>query len=144
MTKRMNKKIAMVLCFIMLFTLFAPIIISKAADLDYPEEDIIEEPYMFVQSANCSVSIISGTATVGTSVDGEYGTYYIDVTVYLEKRIDGEWQTVNYWTHSSGSNLTSSDTTSVSHGTYRVRMTVTAYNIGGCEEFDKNGNTVVY
>ena len=59
---------------------------------------------------------------------------------YLEKYINGSWQPYTSWSHSDATNVNSSDSISVSSGTYRVWMTVTTQGFLGCEEFDVNGN----
>ena len=113
----------------------------KAEELDelvLPEDDM---PYEHVLRANCGLSISSGTATVTSNVKGESGTTSISVTVYLENLVNGSWQTYTSWSHSDGIDLTSSDTTVVSHGAYRVKMHVTVSGSYGTESFDVDGNT---
>ena len=117
----------------LIFVLIQYNVLSKADELDIPEEEVIEEPYVVISSADCRVSITSGTATVTTQVEGKSGTIYTSVNVYLEKYTGSSWQSYASWTHSSGSELGSSDSTTVSHGTYRVRMTVYATGFLGSE-----------
>ena len=116
----------------------------KADELDTPEEQIIEDVYTTVSSAYCSLSISSGTASATAVVYGKSGTTSISVTVYLEKLTGGMWHVYTSWSHSASSDLSSSDSTSVSNGVYRVRMHVEASGDKGTDSFDVTGNTVEY
>ena len=78
-------------------------------------------------------------------VNGQTGTSSISLTVYLEKLVNGSWQPYTSWSHSGGIDLSNTDTTNVSHGAYRVWMSVTATAPGyGSESFNVDGNTVGY
>lgn len=142
-TKNMKKIVMSIIC-IAVFTLFLKPMVSKADELEEPEEQIIEDEYSTVSSAYCSLSISAGTATVTSSVCGKSGTTSISVTVYLEKLTGGMWHVYTSWSHSASSDLSSSDSTSVSNGVYRVRMHVEASGDKGTDSFDVTGNTVEY
>lgn len=142
-TKNMKKIVMSIIC-IAVFTLFLKPMVSKADELEEPEEQIIEDEYSTVSSAYCSLSISAGTATVTSSVCGKSGTTSISVTVYLEKLTGGMWHVYTSWSHSDVSDLSSSDSTSVSNGVYRVRMHVEASGDKGTDSFDVTGNTVEY
>ena len=117
---------------------------EKKARADEIETDVIideEEPYVLVRSASCYVSISSGTATVSSDVSGKNGVYSTSLTVYLEKNVSGSWQPYMSWSHSGGRTQENTDTTSVSSGTYRVRMSVSATGTDGSESFEVIGNT---
>ena len=116
----------------------------KADELDTPEEQIIEDVYTTVSSAYCSLSISSGTASATAVVYGKSGTTSISVTVNLEKLTGGMWHVYTSWSKSTSSDLSSSDSTSVSNGVYRVRMHVEASGDKGTDSFDVTGNTVEY
>ena len=116
----------------------------KADELDTPEEQIIEDVYTTVSSAYCSLSISSGTASATAVVYGKSGTTSISVTVNLEKLTGGMWHVYTSWSKSTSSDLSSSDSTSVSNGVYRVRMHVEASGDKGTDSFDVTSNTVEY
>ncbi len=108
------------------------------------ETDVIideDEPYALVRSASCYLSISSGTATVSSSVPGQNGVTSTSLTVYLEKFVAGSWQPYMSWYHSGGREQNNTDSTSVTSGAYRVKMSVTASGTDGTESFDVNGNT---
>lgn len=139
MTKKI-KYVMTIVGFVFVLSLILPKTVSKADELETPEEIEVDEPYVTVSNAQCGLDISNGTAYVTAGVNGKWGTTYIGVTVYLEKYINGSWQPYTSWSHSDAPNVNSSDSISVSSGTYRVRMTVTTQGFLGCEEFDVNGN----
>lgn len=115
-----------------------------ADELDEPVVSEPDEPYMFVSNASCTLSISSGSASVRSIVNGEYGTFYTSVTVYLERFENGSWQSYASWSHNGDRSLDNTDTTNVIHGIYRVWMSVSATAIGGSEAFNVDGNTAGY
>lgn len=133
MKRKMRKYIALLVCMIMIFSVFETGNRIKADDLRYE----------YVKKAECSISITSGTATVLSKVNGEIGTNAINITVYVDSYYNGEWHSYNYWTH-SGVNQNNSDTTMVGAGIYRVRMSVTATSGGNSESFNVDGNMTWY
>ena len=111
------------------------------------DDDIIIEidnPYLMVDNASCSVSISSRTAYVYSLVEGDSGTTSTSITVYLEKLVNGSWQLYTSWTHNGGKYQDNTDTATVSYGAYRVWMSVSASGTGGNESFNVNGNTAGY
>ena len=141
--KIIKKTVIAIICIAVVMVALKPLV-SKADELDTPEEQIIENEYTTVSSAGCSLSISAGTATVTSSVCGKSGTTSISVTIYLEKLTGGMWHVYTSWSHSDVSDLSSSDSTSVSNGVYRVRMHVEASGDKGTDSFDVTGNTVEY
>ena len=139
MTKKI-KYVMTIIGFVFVLFLILPKTVSKADELETPEEIEVDEPYVTVSDAQCGLDISNGTAYVTARVNGKWGTTYIGVAVYLEKYINSSWQPYTSWSHSDATNVNSSDSISVSSGTYRVRMTVTTQGFLGCEEFDVNGN----
>lgn len=121
-----------------------PNVITRADELEYPIVDEEEDPYEYVNSSLCILSISSGTATVTSEVKGKPDTTSTSVTVYLDQLINGTWHRVTSWSHSGGQNQTNSDSTTVSHGTYKVWMSVTASDGNGSESFNVDGNTAGY
>lgn len=121
------------------------IVIVRAEEFDEPVIIETDVPYENVSNACCALSITSGTASIRSEVYGEYGTTSTSVTVYLEKLVNGSWQSYSSWSHSGGSNLDNTDYCyDLSHGAYRVWMSVSATGLGGSESFNVDGNTVGY
>ena len=121
-----------------------PNVITSADELEYPVDDEGEEPYIYVKSSGCDLYISLGTATVKSEVKGKSGTTSTSITVYLDQLINGTWHRVTSWSHSGGKDQDNTDSTTVSHGTYKVWMSVTASDGNGSESFDVNGNTASY
>ena len=119
-------------------------LVAYADELDEPVEQEDDAPYIYVSDTSCHVSISSGTATVSSKVYGKSGTTSTSVTVHLEKLVNGSWESYTSWYHSGGMNQENTDSTNVSHGAYRVWMSVTASDGNGSESFNVDGNTVGY
>lgn len=134
------KYVMTIVGFVFVLSFILPKTVSKADELETPEIIEIDEPYETVDLARCGLYISNGTAYVSATVSGKWGTTYIGVTVYLEKYINGSWQPYTSWSHYDATSVNSSDSISVSSGTFRAWMTVTTQGILGCEEFDVNGN----
>ena len=115
-----------------------------AEELETPVEDEDIDQYEYINNAYCSISISSGSATVSSEVYGYNSTTSTCITVYLDQLINGTWHRVTSWSHSGGQNQTNSDSTTVSHGTYKVWMSVTASDGNGSESFNVDGNTATY
>lgn len=119
--------------------------VVRAEELDEPVIIETDVPYENVSNACCALSITSGTASIRSEVYGEYGTTSTSVTVYLEELVNGSWQSYSSWSHSGSRNLDNTDYCyNLSHGAYRVWMSVYATGLGGSESFNVDGNTVGY
>lgn len=119
--------------------------VVRAEELDEPVIIETDVTYENVSNACCALSITSGTASIRSEVYGEYGTTATSVTVYLEKLVSGSWEPYTSWSHSGGRNLDNTDYCyNLSHGAYRVWMSVSATGLGGSESFNVDGNTVGY
>ena len=134
MKRKVQKSVAVLVCLIMFFSILPSVKRIKADELRY----------QYVSDATCSISITSGTATVGSNVYGINGTTSTSVTVYLESYYNGEWHSYSSWTHTGGKKQENVDTTNVGIGIYRVWMSVTATSGGNTEMFDVYGNITVY
>ena len=117
---------------------------TYAEELEMPVEDEDIDQYEYINNAYCSISISSGSATVSSEVYGYNSTTSTSITVYLDQLVNGTWKRVISWSHSGGQNQTNSDSTTVSHGTYKVWMSVTASDGNGSESFNVDGNTATY
>ena len=131
--------ISMLSCMIIIIML-SPNKLIKANETDESKKIIENNRYSYVNCANCSVSITSGTAKICSLVEGANGTTSTSVTVYLEKLVNGSWQTYTSWSHSGCRNQNNTDSVNVTSGAYRVWMSVTASGTGGSESFNVDGN----
>jgi len=142
--RKAYKGIVQILCCFIIFALLQPMTIISAEELDTPAIGEIELPYETIRKATCALSINSGTATVSSVVNGKNGTTSINITVYLEKLVGGTWQPYTSWSHSGSTDIDTTDSTTVSHGAYRVWMSVSATGSNGNDSFTVDGNTVGY
>lgn len=129
MKRKMCKPVVLLVCFIMIFSIFESGEKIKADDLRYE----------YVLNEDCSISIASGTATVISKVKGKTGTTSINITVYVESYYNGEWNYYMSWTH-SGVDQNNTDSIPVTTGIYRVWMSVSATSGGNTESFNVDGN----
>ena len=137
-----NKRKKVILSFVlivMMISIQVPTAI-RAEELDRPEDDVLIDPYETVHRSACYLSISSGTATVSAEVYGKNGTFYIFITVHLEKLVNGSWQPYCSWNHSGGTDVTSSDSINVTSGAYRVWTSVSASGTNGSDSFNVDGN----
>lgn len=134
-----------VICICAIFMIYTNISVS-GNEIEEPIEIEEDQPYIVVDDAFCNLSISSsGCASISYNVKGKFENTTSSITVYLEKLVSGSWQSYASWNHIGGKKLQGTDTTGVSHGTYRVWMSVYAEAPGfGAESFNVDGNTVVY
>jgi hypothetical protein len=142
--RRISKGIATFLSCFAIFLFMQSFVTGKAEELDTPAVGEFELPYQTIRSATCDLSISSGTASVSTVINGKSGTTSISATVYLEILEGGMWHVYISWPHSGGTDIDTTDSIAVSHGVYRVRMSVSATGSNGNDSFSVNGNTVGY
>ena len=144
MKKGLLTIVATIVVGLVMFSVVLPRILVSAEEVETPIEIEPDAPYELVDDAYCTLSISSGNASVNSVVIGAAGTTSVSVTVYLEKLVNGSWQPYTSWSHSGGRSIDNTDSTSVSHGAYRVWMSVNATATGGSESFNVNGNTTGY
>ena len=133
MKRKRMKLVAFLACLVAVFSILECGERIKADDLRYE----------YVVEAECSISIASGTATVISKVKGKTGTTSINITVYVERYYNGEWNYYTSWSH-NGVNQNNTDSTSVTTGIYRVWMSVSATSGGNSEAFNVDGNMTWY
>ena len=132
-----------VVSFLTLFSIIIPESTIKADDLENPVQIEDDSPYEFVDTAWCSLSITSGSASVTSAIEGNSKVTSISITVYLERFNNLKWNDTMSWSH-SGTSQYNIDSTNVISGIYRVRMSVTATSGGNTETFDVYGNIALY
>ncbi len=145
MKKTVLKKVTLLMSCLFVLSFLQPNLRIVADEIDVPVEIDDDLPYEYVQHASCELSISSGNASVSSLVTGNSTVTSISVTVYLEKYLNDSWQSYTSWYHTGGAIQDNTDSTSVTHGIYRVHMYVSvATSQGGSESFDFGGNMVMY
>ena len=97
--------------------------------------------YVNTKYVNAKITL-DGNSVKGTVEAEAYSRCSISITMKLQKKVSGSWNTINTWTL-SGANVLSlslSKTSSISHGTYRIQGIV---NTGG-EVVTKNSTSKTY
>lgn len=101
--------------------------------------------YVNAESISSTLRINSGKATCSSSVMGKKGTTRIEITMTLQKKIKGSWNTVKTWKGSKNStSYTLTNTLSVGRGTYRLKSVAVVYKGGKPDTVTKYSGTVKY
>ena len=118
-----------------------------AAEID-SSEGVIMPRYSYTRSVAVMLDISEdGTATAATKVTGYPDTATaVYIFMYLERKENGRWETVESWSESSSSySLTMEESAEVESGyTYRVRASCYVYAGGQNEYITKNSQEVRY
>lgn len=147
-----TRKLALLLCLTMLFSILSPTAAFAAhIDPDFPPDDPIEpDPYSYISQINIDFIMYSNGNTSDYCSAYVPGGYSYTLTMRLQQRVNGAWQTSNpimTWSK-SGSDTVYLDKTynGLSYGTYRLTATVTVYNSQGliCESVTEHSRTAVY
>ena len=124
---RKMKALLFVVISLTLFSIIIPDSTIKADDLEEPVQTEDDLTYEFVDTAWCSLSITSGSASVTSAVEGNSKATSISITVYLERFNNLNWNDTMSWSH-SGTSQYNIDSTNVISGIYRVRMSMFRLN----------------
>lgn len=124
----MRRMIGFFLAAVALISMFA--VQSFAAEVN-PGESGIMPCYEYVKTVTVNLDISDdGTATATSKITGYSGTTTkVYITMYLERKEDGKWKTVESWSDSAASyRLTLEESVDVDSGyTYRVRASCQVY-----------------
>ena len=121
--KKLFSLLALALLVASLFTLPA-----AALDVEPPADPIDPiEPYINIDSFTATISISSsGYATCGSSVSTKNSSYYVSLTMTLQKYYSGGWHDVKTWSTSGTGGAFLSKSRYVTSG-YYYRTKATAY-----------------
>lgn len=101
--------------------------------------------FVYINQANCTLSITKGVATINSYVSKTTSAIRLELTVTLQKNSNGNWANVRSWSTTSTSSLASiSKTYTVLSGTYRAVANYSATGQNGTETGITYSNTVTY
>ena len=108
---------------------FSFILPVSATTIDNFNNSDIELMYLYVKSGKSQLNISNGIATIKASMKSDLGVDKSLITSRLQKKVNGEWKTVEAWTVSKvGTTCSLEKTKSVSKGyEYRVFSTMKSY-----------------
>ena len=141
----MKRLISAMMAILMLVSGF--VVPGFAAEIE-PSEGSIMPRYSYTRSVAVMLDISEdGTATAATKVTGYPDTATaVHIFMYLERKVNGQWQTVESWSESASSySLTMEESADVESGyTYRVRSSCYVYAGSTSEYITKNSQEVRY
>ena len=125
---------------------FSYILPVSATTIDNFNNSDIELMYLYVKSGKSQLNISNGIATIKASMKSDLGVDKSLITSRLQKKVNGEWKTVEAWTVSKvGTTCSLEKTKSVSKGyEYRVFSTMKSYKGDKSESVASFSNIVDY
>lgn len=147
-----TRKLALLLCLAMLFSILSPTMAFAAGlEPDFPPDDPIEpDPYSYISQINISFRMYSNGNTSDYCSAYVPGGYHYELTMSLQKQVNGVWQTSNpivTWI-TSGSHTVYLDKSfnGLPYGIYRLSVSVDVYNSNGllCESVTEHSRIAVY
>lgn len=125
-----KKMIAFLLTLVMVFSIAAPVV--SAVDVTDPEEGI-QPQYVRVGTFDIDLDIASNDKSTSYSkVTSGYGKDTIEMTMELQQKIDGKWETIKSWSTSGTLSVSLEKDWYVAKGyDYQVLTTAYVYNPSG-------------
>lgn len=125
-----KKMIAFLLTLVMVFSIAAPVV--SAVDATDPEEGI-QPHYTRIAIFDIDLDIASNDkSTSYSSVTSGYGKDTINMTMELQKKVNGKWETIKSWSTSGTLSVSLEKDWYVEKGyDYQVLTTADIYNPSG-------------
>lgn len=125
-----------------IFSILGNSFAESVYDLDVPSFDNDITPYAtYISSADCNLSITSGSAHIKGIVNGYSNVTKTSVTLKLQQYKNSKWVTIYSWYNSGSRSCSLSKTQPVPKGySYKVYCTVTANS----ETMNLKSSTVKY
>lgn len=123
-----NKKVCMTILILLIFN-FMNLALVKAISIDEANSEKVEPMYVYLVSKVSYLDISSNIATIRATLKAKSDVDKVLITSRLQKKVNGEWKTIEAWTVSKNSYSCSLEKTkSVSKGyEYRVFSTMKSY-----------------
>lgn len=123
-----NKKVCIVILILLIFN-FMNLVLVKAISIDEESSEKVELMYIYLVSKASYLDISSNTATIRATLKAKSNIDKVLITSRLQKKVNGEWKTVEAWTVSkNGYSCSLEKTRSVNKGyEYRVFSTMKSY-----------------
>lgn len=138
----------LVVCMMVIISLFSVSVVPGFAAAIDPGESETMPCYDYAESVAVSLDVSKGgTATATAEIAGYPGTTTkVSVYMYLERKEDGKWVTVESWSERTSSHsVTLEESVDVDSGyTYRVRTSCYAYSGTASEHITKYSQEVDY
>lgn len=116
----------LIISIVLTFNFIVPI---SATTINSFNDSDVELMYLYVKSEKSQLNISNGIATIKASMKSDLGVDKSLITSRLQKKVNGEWKTIEAWTVSkAGITCSLEKTRSVNKGyEYRVFSTMKSY-----------------
>ena len=116
----------LIISIVLTFNFIVPI---SATTINSFNDSDVELMYLYVKSEKSQLNISNGIATIKASMKSDLGVDKSLITSRLQKKVNGEWKTIEAWTVSkAGITCSLEKTRSVNKGyEYRVFSTIKSY-----------------
>lgn len=116
----------LIISIVLTFNFIVPI---SATTINSFNDSDVELIYLYVKSEKSQLNISNGIATIKASMKSDLGVDKSLITSRLQKKVNGEWKTIEAWTVSkAGITCSLEKTRSVNKGyEYRVFSTMKSY-----------------
>lgn len=123
-----NKEVCIAILILLIFN-FMNLVLVKAISIDEESSEKVELMYIYLVSKASYLDISSNTATIRATLKAKSNVDKVLITSRLQKKVNGEWKTIEAWTVSkNGYSCSLEKTKSVSKGyEYRVFSTMKSY-----------------
>ena len=144
--KMARKMISLLICLVLLSIPMVSIAMDQDVDQDLIVEGNSGDRHQYIDSINISLSRSGSVLYPKTKVvDSNGDSTKLYCCMYLQKKVNGSWSNVAYWTKTTTSQiLTLTASKSVARGTYRVKSLVVAYSGSTAESVTKYSGTLTY
>lgn len=94
----MKKAIALFVVVVVLFCVPGAAFAAKDVQADILSDAVMSPMYVYISNASCTMSIsASGYADMDAYINSNSPTDKIHISEYLQRYVDGSWQTVASW-----------------------------------------------
>lgn len=133
----------LIISIVLTFNFIVPI---SATTINSFNDSDVELMYLYVKSEKSQLNISNGIATIKASMKSDLGVDKSLITSRLQKKVNGEWKTIEAWTVSkAGITCSLEKTRSVNKGyEYRVFSTMKSYKGDKSESVTSFSRVVKY
>ena len=137
----MKKLLCAFMSVLLIVTLLMPSLCFAAEEEPFEPHIDIDE-YSLTNTITATLGISGGKATVGGRVSAQSTSTHCQMTVQLQKKVNGVWTLAHSWVTSGKTSVSLKKTISVDKGSYRTCVIATLTNGSSTEHPVKYSGTV--
>ena len=92
-----NKEVCIAILILLIFN-FMNLVLVKAISIDEESSEKVELMYIYLVSKASYLDISSNTATIRATLKAKSNVDKVLITSRLQKKVNGEWKTIEAWT----------------------------------------------